>query len=96
MVANVLSRVEHFESQTVQKLSLSKQATYWSHSPTRLLGQELRDVIELWNGTVVHSNMLLEQFDVLVELFARIGDEELVKCVITELSHGFFLICIVH
>ena len=81
-MSDVLGRVEHLESKSIQELALSEQTTDWLQSPPCASAKEVRDVIELGNLMFIEIYFLLELVDCPVELIASVGLKHLDKIAI--------------
>lgn len=72
VVSDVLSWVEHFESQAIKELPLGKQSANRLESPACFLLQKAWDIFELWNFCLTQADLLLELIYAPVELVAGI------------------------
>lgn len=96
VVSDVLCGVEDSEGEAVQELALSEEAAHWLESPTSLLLQVLRDVVELGDRILSETYMLLELIDCPVELLARIGLEKLAKPGVAVLPHLLLRLVVIY
>ena len=84
--------MEHFESQTVEELTLGEQSTDGLQPPASSRSEEVRDVVELGNLRLAQVDFLLELANGPVELITSIRLEHFKQVAVAECPNVFFLL----
>ena len=88
--------MEHFESQTVEELTLSEQSTDGLQPPASSRSKEVRDVVKLGNFRLAQVDFLLELANSPVELITSIRLEHFKQVAVAECPNIFFLLVVFH